>query len=210
MTSLSDILSKNQAWASATAKADPALFPALSKGQAPEILWIGCADSRVPAAQVLGAGPGDVFVHRNVANLVVHTDFNSLSVIQYAIEVLKVKHVIVCGHTSCGGVTAAMGDHSYGLIDNWLRHIKDVYAQHRDELEAIEDDGARADALSRLNVAAQVRNLAHTPIAQKAWRAGQELTIHGLIYKLHDGVIDDLDCAVSGPDQLASPYPIGV
>lgn len=196
----------NRIWAERTAREDPDFFVRQTSGQTPQILWIGCADSRVPANQIIGAHPGEVFVHRNVANVFVHSDVNASSVLQYAVEVLGVRHVIVCGHYSCGGVTAAMGDKQYGLIDLWLRHIKDVYAFHRDELEQIAEPQARADRLSELNVETQVRNVCRTNIVQNAWDRGQELAVHGWVYALQDGLLRDLDLCINGPDQLRSPY----
>ncbi len=209
MRLLQNVFQRNREWAAKTAADDPEFFPRLSSGQSPQILWIGCADSRVPANQIVGSHPGEVFVHRNVANVFVHSDLNALSVLQYAVEVLKVRHVVVCGHYSCGGVTAAMGDGQYGLIDNWLRHIKDVYAAHRDELEAIEDLSARANRLSELNVAAQVRNVCHTSVIQNAWGNGQEVAVHGWVYALHDGILRDLNLCIDGQSQLNTPYNIG-
>ena len=185
---------------------NPAFFTDLAAQQAPPYLWIGCADSRVPANQIVGVKPGEVFVHRNVANVVSHTDFNCLSVVQYAVDVLKVKHIIVCGHYGCGGVAAALDDRPLGLIDNWLRHIKDVYEWS--ELAA--DDGldpeVRANRLCELNVQAQVHNVCGTTIVQDAWRRNQELAVHGWVYSLHDGLLKDLNVTISNTDQLAHIY----
>lgn len=203
---LNDLFTNNREWAERIKAEDPNFFATLSAQQAPEYLWIGCSDSRVPANQLMGLLPGDVFVHRNVANLVVHTDFNCLSVLQYAVEVLKVKHIIVCGHYGCGGVKAAMQNQELGLIDNWLRNIKDVYFKYGEQLEAIEDEHERFDYLCELNVAEQVANVCHTTIIQNAWRKGQELAVHGWIYGIKDGLLHDLDLCISGPDQIPDVY----
>jgi len=198
MAGLDELLEGNRAWAAAMVLDDPAFFTNLSKGQAPEYLWIGCSDSRVSANQITGLAPGEVFVHRNVANVVVHTDLNSLSVLQYAVDVLHVRHVIVCGHYGCGGVTAALTGARHGLIDNWLRHVTDVAEQHAGELADLPEAG-RVDRLCELNVAAQVANVCHTTIARDAWAAGHDLTVHGLVYGLHDGLLRDLGVSISGP-----------
>ena len=208
MRLLKQYFDQNQAWAKNQATVDPEFFRRQVDGQSPQILWIGCADSRVPANQIIGAHPGDVFVHRNVANVFVHSDLNALSVLQYAVEVLQVKHVVVCGHYSCGGVAAAMSDKQYGLIDNWLRHIKDVYSHNHDELSAIEDPKARADRLSELNVAEQVANVCRTSIVQNAWSTGRELAVHGWVYGLHDGVLRDLNLCFDGAHKLTPPYAV--
>jgi carbonic anhydrase len=171
-------------------------------GQAPPILWIGCSDSRVPANEIIGAEPGEVFVHRNIANMVVHTDISMLSVLDYAVNVLKVKHVIVCGHYGCGGVKAAMGNAHIGLIDNWIRHIKDVYRFHQDELNAIINVKERFDRFVELNVVEQVQDLAKTSIIQKAWNSKQDVQIHGWVYGLHDGYIKDLEITLRDDDSL--------
>ncbi len=206
MKELEKLFDKNREWASATAESDPDFFNRLSKQQAPEYLWIGCADSRVPATEICGLAPGEMFVHRNVANLVLHTDLNCLSVLQYAVEVLKVKHVIVCGHYGCGGVRAAMETVPHGLIDNWLRHIKDVYDIHDRYLNKIGNADERADRFCELNVASQVSNLGSTTIVQDAWRRGQKLTIHGWIYGLKDGLLKDLDLCISKNEDLPNIY----
>ena len=185
---------------------DPQFFEKLSTQQAPEYLWIGCADSRVPANEIIGLLPGEVFVHRNIANVVIHTDLNCLSVIQYAVEVLKVKHIIVCGHYGCGGVGAAMQNREFGLIDNWLRHLKDIYQKHEADLNAIEDEHQRQDRFCEFNVIEQVYNVCHTTIVQGAWRRGQELAVHGWIYSLRDGLLQDLDLRVNGADELNALY----
>ena len=181
----------------------------LSQGQSPQVLWIGCADSRVPANQVIGLDPGEVFVHRNIANVVVHSDFNCLSVIEYAVAVLKVRHVIVCGHYGCGGVMAASQNHPVGLIDNWLRHIRDVRQINETALNAIEDDDARFARRCELNVIEQVHNVCRTIIVQQAWEQGQDLSVHGLIYNLKDGLLRDLETVLSGLDDLPSTYRVG-
>jgi carbonic anhydrase len=205
MRELKHLFDNNRRWADEQRARDPEFFEKLAAQQAPPYLWIGCADSRVPANQIVGLPPGEVFVHRNVANVVSHTDFNCLSVIQYAVEVLKVRHVIVCGHYGCGGVAGALSDVPLGLIDNWLRHIKDVYEAN--ELGAKGSASrSEADALCELNVVAQVRNVCYTTIVQDAWRRGQSLSVHGWIYGLHDGILQDLDLCISSPDQLATIY----
>ena len=209
MRTLSKLFENNRRWAEQMQEKSPGFFEDLAKQQAPPYLWIGCADSRVPANQIIGLPPGEVFVHRNVANVVSHTDFNCLSVLQYAVEVLKVEHVIVCGHYGCGGVAAALADVPHGLIDNWLRHIKDVYDQSDLSDSPALSDKERTDRLCELNVAAQVRNVCHTTIVQDAWRREQNLNVHGWIYSLHDGLLQDLDLCISGPTQLAEIYRMG-
>ncbi len=198
MKTLKPLFDQNRAWARKIEQEQPGFFEELSKMQAPDILWIGCADSRVPANQIVALPPGEVFVHRNIANVVVHTDLNCLSVIQYAVEVLKVKHIIVCGHYGCGGVAASMEEVSHGLIDNWLRHIKDVYRLHAAELNAIDDPGARRDRLCELNVIEQVGNVCNTTIVQHAWKNGQELHVHGWMYSLEDGLLRDMGVTATG------------
>jgi carbonic anhydrase len=193
---LSQLLQNNRAWAAERIDKDPTFFTRLEKQQAPEFLWIGCADSRVPANEIVGLDPGELFVHRNVANVVVHTDLNCLSVLQFAVDVLRVKHVIVCGHYGCGGVRAAMDRESHGLIDNWLRHVQDVQRDHRRELKQFKNDGARLDRLCELNVVEQVRNIGRTTIVQDAWRRGNDLQLHGWIYGLKDGIIRDMQVSV--------------
>lgn len=206
MRILKQLFDKNAEWASSMVEEDPKFFENLSKQQKPEILWIGCADSRVPANQVIGMQPGSVFVHRNVANVVPHTDLNVLSVMQYAVEVLQVKHVIVCGHYGCGGVQAAMAGRQHGLIDNWLRHIKDVYYWNREEIDGIQDDAARIDRMCELNVKAQVANVVSTTIVQNAWKRGQSLDVHGWIYGLHDGRLKDLGLCISNSEQVETIF----
>ena len=183
---------------------DPLFFESLVAQQSPKYLWIGCSDSRVPANEIVGLMPGELFVHRNVANLVVHTDLNCLAVLQYAVEVLKVEHVIVCGHYGCGGVRGAYAKSSLGLIDNWLRHVQDVRDWHSAIVDAAGDETARIDRLCELNVVEQVRHVGCTTIVQDAWRRGQVLQIHGWIYALHDGLLRDLRCTVTAPDELAT------
>jgi carbonic anhydrase len=197
MPPLDSLLANNRTWAQARVDNDPHFFKRLAGQQAPEFLWIGCSDSRVPANEIVGLDPGELFVHRNVANVVVHTDLNCLSVLQFAVDVLKVKHVIVCGHYGCGGIRAALDRDSHGLIDNWLRHVQDVQRDHQKELAAIKDDREKVDRLSELNVIEQVRNIARTTIVQDAWRRGHGLQLHGWIYGLDDGLISDLGVTVS-------------
>jgi len=201
MKDLHRLLDQNRAWAESIKASDPDFFQALAKQQTPRFLWIGCADSRVPSTQLAGMKPGEMFVHRNVANLVVHTDFNCLSVMQYAVDVLKVEHIIVCGHDGCGGVKAAMSNLQFGLIDNWLRHVQDVVHEHEEELAKIEDENERLDRLCELNVIEQVRNVARTTIVQSAWERGQELVVHGWIYGLQDGLLRDLGVTIDNTDE---------
>src|SRR3989337_1168139 len=186
------LLRNNHVWASEMAQKDPSFFPRLTAQQAPKYMWIGCSDSRVPANQIVGLLPGEMFVHRNVANVVVHTDLNCLSAIQFAVEVLHVEHVIVCGHYGCGGVLAALRDDKLGLIDNWLRHVQDVRWKHRDQLDALPDDAHRHHRLCERNGIEQVVNLGQTTVVREAWTRGQALTLHGWIYDIHDGLIRDL------------------
>ena len=193
---LSKLLVNNRAWAAARVEHDPTFFTRLEKQQAPEYLWIGCSDSRVPANEIVGLDPGELFVHRNVANLVVHTDLNCLSVLQFAVDVLKIKHVIVCGHYGCGGVGAALRGERLGLVDNWLRRIEMVRDRHA---PLIERAAARsADLLCELNVVEQVRNVCQTTVLRDAWRRGREVTVHGWIYRLHDGRLHDLGVSIDG------------
>ena len=196
MEDLQELLEKNRQWAEEIKAFDPQFFNSLAQQQTPRYLWIGCSDSRVPATQLVGLKPGDMFVHRNVANVVVHTDFNCLSVLQFAVDVLNVSHVIVCGHYGCGGVKAAMDNLQLGLIDNWLRHVQDVMHKHNEELETIVDDGRRLDRLCELNVSDQVLNVSKTTIVQNAWNRGQELAIHGWIYGISDGLLRDLNISI--------------
>ncbi len=186
------ILDNNKQWVENKLAISPNYFKNLAEGQNPPLLWIGCSDSRVPANEIIGAEPGEVFVHRNIANMVLHTDMNMLSVLDYAVNALKVKHVIVCGHYGCGGVKAAMGNNSIGIIDNWIRHIKDVYRFHHQELDAILDEKQRFNKFVEINVKEQVMDLAKTSIVQNAWKNGQELSLHGWVYGLNDGYVTDL------------------
>ncbi|QTE36798.1 carbonate dehydratase [Mucilaginibacter sp. P25] len=185
---------------------DPLYFDKLANGQKPPILWIGCADSRVPANQITNTAPGEIFVHRNIANMVIHSDMNMLSVLDYAVNVLKVKHVIVTGHYGCGGVNAAMGNTQFGLIDNWLRHIKDVYRLHADELDAIENETERSNRLVELNVIENVNNLCKTSIVQNAWKNGQELSVHGWVYSLSTGLINDMKVSTSSNEKMDAVF----
>ena len=200
------LIENNKTWVAEQLQLDPSFFENLSKGQAPEYLWIGCSDSRVPAESITGTDPGEMFVHRNIANMVVHSDMNMLSVLSYAVEVLKVKHVIVCGHYGCGGVIAAMKNQQFGLIDNWLRHIKDVYRYHHQELDAIEDETLRARRFVEVNVQEQVHDLGKTSIVQNAWKRNQPLHLHGWVYDIHDGLINDLGVNFTCPKDLHSVY----
>lgn len=200
------LLENNKAWATLQKDNDPEFFYELSKGQSPDYLWIGCSDSRVPANQITGTKPGEMFVHRNIANMVVHTDMNLLSVLSYAVDVLKVKHIIVCGHYGCGGVLAAMGNKQYGLIDNWLRHIKDVYRFHHTELDAIGDNEQRGRRFVELNIVEQVHDLGKTSIVQNAWKQKQPLHIHGWVYDTVDGIIKDLGVTFTCTKDLHSVY----
>ena len=208
MKSLKECFDANRAWSTRMRERDPQFFERLMRAQKPELLWIGCSDSRLPPDQVVGRLPGEIFVHRNVGNVVVHTDLNCLAVLQFGIEVLRVQHVIVCGHYGCGGVRGAMSSQPLGLIDNWLRHIRDVYMTHRHALEAVPDRTAREDRLCELNVEAQVANVCHTTIVQDAWRRGQPLTVHGWIYSLADGLLRDLGLTVEGAEQVPDAYRI--
>ena len=189
MKTYEKLLLENKAWAGEKVMDDPEFFSRLEHLQTPDFLWVGCSDSRVPANEITGTQPGEIFVHRNIANMVVHTDLNLLSVLQYAVEVLKVKHIIVCGHYGCGGVKAAMSQHSYGIINKWLRNIKDVYRYHRSEIESLATEDERVDKLVDLNVQEQVMNLAKTSIVQKAWKDRNAPHLHGWVYSLHDGLI---------------------
>lgn len=200
------ILDNNKEWVETTLAEDPNYFKDLAKGQTPPLLWIGCSDSRVPANEIIGAKPGEVFVHRNIANMVIHSDMNMLSVLDYAVNVLKVKHVLVCGHYGCGGVKAAMGNDSVGIIDNWIRHIKDVYRFHHRELDAIEDQTSRFNRFVEINVIEQVFDLAKTSIVQSAWKNGQELTLHGWVYGLNSGFVTDLNVNFSSDKDLDNVY----
>jgi carbonic anhydrase len=197
MRSLKQLFDNNRAWAADMTRQDPDFFRRLSTQQSPHYLWIGCSDSRVPANQVVGLVPGEMFVHRNVANVVVHTDLNCLSAIQFAVDVLRIEHVIVCGHYSCGGILAALQNNKLGLIENWLRHIQDVREKHRAELDALDTEEKQHDRLCELNVVEQVINLSRTTVVRDAWLRGQTLTVHGWIYALSDGLLRDLDVSVA-------------
>ena len=200
------ILDNNKKWVQNKLAISPNYFKNLADGQNPPLLWIGCSDSRVPANEIIGAEPGEVFVHRNIANMVVHSDMNMLSVLDYAVNALKVKHVIVCGHYGCGGVKAAMGNSSIGIIDNWIRHIKDVYRFHQQELDAIENEKERFNKFVEINVKEQVLDLAKTSIVQNAWKNGQELSLHGWVYGLNDGYVTDLGVNFSCDKDLDDVY----
>jgi len=208
MKDLKRLLEQNQAWAENITANDPGFFPTLAKQQSPRFLWIGCADSRVPATQLIGMMPGEMFVHRNVANVVVHTDFNCLSVMQYAVDVLKVEHIIVCGHHGCGGVKAAMDNLQLGLIDNWLRHVQDVIHAHEELLADVKDEEKRLNRLCELNVIEQVLNVGRTTIVQNAWQRGQEIVVHGWIYGLEDGLLRDLGVSIDNPNLISPANPL--
>jgi len=206
MKLLQHLIDNNRKWAESVNKQRPGFFRQLSEQQAPEYLWIGCSDSRVPANEIIGLLPGDVFVHRNVANVVVHSDLNCLSVIQFAVEILKVKHIIVCGHYGCGGIKAAMSNEKHGLIDNWLRDIKDIYHMNEKKINALETEHQKVDRLCELNVIEQVRSVVHTTIVQDAWDRGQPLAVHGWIYSISDGLLRDLNVCISSKDQIHQIY----
>lgn len=200
------LFEKNKKWAQSIKAHDPEFFQKLSQQQSPSYLWIGCSDSRVPANQIVGLLPGELFVHRNVANVVVHTDLNCLSTIQFAIDVLKVKHIIVCGHYGCSGVRGALRGERFGLIDNWLRHVQDVRQKHESRLIAISDEDQRWDRLCELNVIEQVMNVCQTTIVQDSWERGQELAVHGWIYKVQDGLLRDLNICITQTTELTKVY----
>jgi carbonic anhydrase len=197
---LSDLFDNNRAWAAEMTRRDADFFTRLTRLQTPQYLWIGCSDSRVPANEIVGLAPGELFVHRNVANVVVHTDLNCLSTIQFAADVLKVTDIIVCGHYGCGGVLAALRDERFGLVDNWLRHVQDVCGKHRKEIDALPTEAARHDRLCELNVIEQVNNVSQTTVVRDVWARGQPLRVHGVIYGLRDGLLRDLGITVSSPD----------
>lgn len=209
MTDIRLLLENNRVWAAKMTANDPQFFERLVGQQTPKYLWIGCSDSRVPANEIVGLAPGELFVHRNVANMVIHTDFNCLSVIEFAIEHLKVEHVIVCGHYDCGGVQAAMQNDQLGLIDNWLQHIKDTYKKHEPRFAGLATQG-RLDLLSELNVIEQVSNVCRTTMCQRAWTRGQPLSVHGWIYRLNDGLLKDLNVTVSSQTELEPLYRMAV
>jgi len=206
MPSLSNLLSNNQAWADDLSARDPKFFEDLAVQQRPEYLWIGCSDSRVPAEELVGLAPGEIFVHRNVANVIVHTDFNSLSVMQFAVDVLKVKHIIVCGHYGCGGVLATLRGERVGLADNWLRHVDDVLQKHDALLSRWENETDKLNHLCELNVIEQVANVCKTTVVRDAWERGQELTIHGWIYGMRDGLLRDLHASATSIAEARSSY----
>jgi carbonic anhydrase len=202
MKVLPQLFENNRNWAARIVRSDPTFFENLARQQSPEFLWIGCSDSRVPANQIVGLQPGEMFVHRNVANLVIHTDMNCLSVVQFAVEILKVKHIIVCGHYGCGGIRAAMENRPHGLIDNWLRHIRDIYRRRIEELTRIDDEERRIDRLCELNVLEQVANVGNMTVVQEAWNKEQSLSIHGWIYGISNGLLKDLGVCISSPNEL--------
>lgn len=198
---IAHLFDNNRRWAAAECEADPAFFRRLAKQQMPDYLWIGCSDSRVPANEIVGLRPGDIFVHRNVANLVVHSDLNCLSVVQFAVDVLGVSHIIVCGHYGCGGIQAAMSGEDHGLIDNWLLHVKDLYHRHHQSLDKIAVEEERLNRLCELNVISQAVNVGSTTIVRNAWLRGQPLTVHALIYSIRDGILKDLGASMSSLDE---------
>jgi carbonic anhydrase len=206
MHKLQTLLENNTKWADNITQEDPEFFERLSKAQSPEYLWIGCSDSRVPANEIVGLLPGEIFVHRNIANLVVHTDFNCMSVIEYSVAVLKVKHIIVCGHYGCGGVKAALENTSHGLIDNWLYNIKNLYYRNKYRMDSIPSEEDRHNYLCELNVIQQVKNVAHSHVVQHAWDQEQDITVHGWIYSLKDGLVKDLGVSIQSQDDLADEY----
>ncbi|ETV75492.1 hypothetical protein H257_10324 [Aphanomyces astaci] len=203
---IAQLLDRNRAWAEKMLARDPDFFTRLAIQQSPEILWIGCSDSRVPANEILNLSPGEVFVHRNIANQVISTDMNCLSVIEYAVKYLKVRHIIVCGHYGCGGVNAALSQEEFGLVDNWLRSIKDLYIENARKFEHMTDTSTKADLLTEENVARSVYNVCHSRIVQNAWENGHTLSVHGLCYRLQDGIIRDLQICISGEDQVEAIY----
>jgi carbonic anhydrase len=196
MRVLGELFANNRAWAEESVRNDPEFFTRLASQQAPQFLWIGCSDSRVPANQIVGLAPGEMFVHRNVANVVVHADLNCLSAIQFAVDVVGVRHIIVCGHYGCGGVLAALRDEKLGLVDNWLRHVQDVRAKHQAQLDALPTENDRHRRLCELNVIEQVMNVSRTTVVRDAWARGQSLAVHGWVYDLHDGLLRDLDVCI--------------
>ncbi|HSD37033.1 MAG TPA: carbonate dehydratase [Rhodocyclaceae bacterium] len=204
--SVNSLLANNRAWASDAIEHDPEFFSRLVTQQTPEYLWIGCSDSRVPANEITGLAPGEVFVHRNIANVVVHSDLNCLSVMQFAVDVLKVKHILVVGHYGCGGVQAALLNRRYGLVDNWLRHVQDVRDKFRTQLEIVDDEPSRINRLCEFNVVEQVLNVAETTVLRDAWARGQQVTVHGWIYGVADGLLTDLKVSVSRDDEALTCY----
>ncbi len=210
MKKLKVLFQNNENWVAEKTALDPDFFKNLAKDQDPLYLWIGCSDSRVPANEIIGLAPGELFVHRNVANLVSHTDFNCLSVLEFAVNILKVQHVIVCGHYGCGGVKFAMEDHHLGLVDNWLRNIRDVYARHKEELDQIQDVKKRRNRLVELNVLQQVMNVCHTTIVQQAWASSQPVFVHGWVYDMESGKLKNLNCCISSSEQVEDIYRIQI
>jgi carbonic anhydrase len=206
MTRLQDLFESNRRWAQGLMSRDPSFLPKLSEHQAPGCLWIGCSDSRVPASQIVGVGPGELFVHRNIANLVIYSDVSCLAVLQYAVEHLKVPHIIVCGHYGCGGLRAALGAETSGPVDDWLRHAREVIRKHQESLDKIKDETQRWRKLCELNVIEQVMNVSSTYIVQEAWRCGREVAVHGWLYELADGMLKDMNVSVMGQGSLESTY----
>ena len=206
MPDLPHLLENNRAWADRIRQRDPEFFLKLSRQQSPSYLWIGCSDSRVPANEIVGLLPGELFVHRNIANVVVHTDLNCLSVMQFAVDVLKVRHIIVCGHYGCSGVRAALHGERHGLVDNWLRHVQDVRQKHESRLSGLADGADQGGRLCELNVIEQVANVCHTSIVRDAWERGQDLAVHGWIYGLHDGLLRDLKTTITALREAATAY----
>lgn len=208
MRTLKHLFEKNLRWADRIKKSDPEFFTKLSRQQTPEYLWIGCSDSRVPANEIVGMMPGEIFVHRNIANLVIHTDMNCLSVIQYAVEMLKVKHIIVCGHYGCGGIRAAMENKARGLIDNWVGNIRDMYRHHQERIDSLPSEKEKINLLCELNVIEQVANICHTAFVQNAWQAGHELAVHGWIYSIEDGILQDLNVCTTNLEEISQIHRI--
>ena len=206
MRILNNLFENNKKWAEKVKGSDPDFFSKLSEQQHPEYLWVCCSESRVPANEIIGMLPGEVFVHRNIANLVIHTDLNCLSVIQYSVEVLKVKHIIVCGHYGCGGVQAAMDNKAHGLIDNWIRNIKDLYRFHQAQIDSLQNEKEKINLMCELNVVEQVANICHTAIVQNAWNSGQKLSVHGWIYSIEDGILKDLNVCTTGLDEISETH----
>lgn len=206
MNSLAKLLESNKNWATAFKKEHPEFFPELAKGQSPQYLWIGCSDSRMPPSVITDSNPGEFFVHRNIANQIIHTDLNCLSVLQYAVEVLKVKHIIVCGHYGCGGVQAAMSNDDFGQLNNWIRHLKELYNEHQYHIDSLADEDAKFKQLCEQNVFKQVANVCHTDIVQRAWKNGQSIAVHGLIYNLESGRLRELVPTVEGPDIISHVF----
>ncbi|HEV3210739.1 MAG TPA: carbonate dehydratase [Chthoniobacterales bacterium] len=206
MNEIEIVLSKNHEWSRRMTERQPDYFKKLAQQQAPDFLWIGCSDSRVPANQIVGMLPGELFVHRNVANIVYPSDLNCLSVVEYAVDVLQVRHIIVCGHYGCGGIRAALDNQVHGLIDNWLTRIKDIYVRHSEEIDALDSEQKREDRMCELNVIDQVKAVTHTTIVQDAWARGQELAVHGWVYGLEDGLVKDLGIRVNDSSQVPPPF----